>query len=132
MATTTQSSQVRQSGQTDTLAARRFLGQSMVNASLALWAIIVIFPMIWLVYTSLRPIKKSSSLPGRCLLYLKSTTLSVPWVEVHIGQYFINSLRVVIPSLALTMLLCRRWHPMFWGDLSSPATASSSTFSWLG
>ncbi len=105
MATTTKASQAQQAQQTDPLAARRFLGQSMINVSLALWAIIVIFPMIWLVYTSFKTDQEIFFDPWSLPTIPQFNNFERAWNEVHIGQYFLNSMRVVLPSLVLTIAL---------------------------
>jgi N-acetylglucosamine transport system permease protein len=75
----------------------------VVNFSLIVWAVIVIFPMIWLVYSSFKTDQEIFFAPWGLPASLQWANFERAWVQVHIGQYFINSIRVVIPSLILTL-----------------------------
>jgi N-acetylglucosamine transport system permease protein len=77
----------------------------MVNSSLVLWAIVVIFPMVWLVYSSFKTDQEIFFSPWSLPEALQWNNFERAWIEVHIGQYFVNSMKVVIPSLILTLAL---------------------------
>lgn len=81
------------------------LGRSIINIVLALWAVIVIFPMLWLLYTSFKTDQEIFFSPWSLPATLAWDNFSRAWVSAHIGDYFLNSLLVVIPSLFLTLLL---------------------------
>ena len=83
----------------------RVLGQSVVNISLAFWAVLVIFPMIWLVYTSFKTDQEIFFDPWALPSSLQFANFQRAWVEVNIGQFFINSMLVVVPSLFLTLAI---------------------------
>ena len=83
------------------------LGRSIINIVLALWAVIVIFPMLWLLYTSFKTDQEIFFSPWSLPATLAWDNFSRAWVSAHIGDYFLNSLLVVIPSLFLTLLLFR-------------------------
>ena len=85
--------------------AGRFMGRSLVNVSLALWAVIVIFPMLWLIYTSFKTDQEIFFSPWSLPAEMQWNNFERAWNEVHIGQYFVNSMIVVIPSLLLTVTL---------------------------
>lgn len=102
--TTTTRSNTAQSGYT-TFSASRFLGQSTVNLSLLFWALIVIFPMIWLIYTSFKTDQEIFFSPWSLPATPQWNNFERAWNEVHVGQYFLNSMIVVIPSLILTLSL---------------------------
>lgn len=69
------------------------------------WATIVIFPMIWLIYSSFKTDKEIFFSPWALPQELLFENFVRAWVKVHVGQYFINSLIVVIPGVALTLAL---------------------------
>jgi N-acetylglucosamine transport system permease protein len=79
--------------------------QSLVNMSLVLWAAIVIFPMVWLVYSSFKTDQEIFFDPWKLPGALQWDNFQRAWVKVHVGQYFVNSIRVVVPSLFLTLAL---------------------------
>lgn len=81
------------------------LGRGVINVTLALWAIIVIFPMWWLFYTSFKSDREIFFSPWALPGALQWSNFARAWVEAHIGDYFLNSLLVVIPGLFLTLLL---------------------------
>lgn len=82
---------------------RQIAAQSIVNISLVFWAVIVIFPMIWLLYSSFKTDQEIFFEPWALPQALQWANFERAWVEVHIGQYFVNSMKVVIPSLILTL-----------------------------
>jgi N-acetylglucosamine transport system permease protein len=102
MAETTQS---RRMGRQGIPPFGQMASQSFVNASLVLWAVIVIFPMVWLVYSSLKTDQEIFFKPWALPKSLQWDNFQRAWVSVHVGQYFVNSVRVVVPSLILTLFL---------------------------
>jgi N-acetylglucosamine transport system permease protein len=82
-----------------------WIGQGLINLMLILWSVIVIFPMWWLFYTSFKTDREIFYSPWSLPRTLEWGNFARAWVEAHIGDYFVNSLIVVIPSLALTLLL---------------------------
>ena len=83
----------------------RWASLSFINVSLAFWALIVILPMVWLAYSSLKTDKEIFFEPWTLPQELQWHNFERAWVTVHVGQYFINSMRVVVPSLVLTLAL---------------------------
>ena len=79
--------------------------QSFINISLVFWAILVIFPMIWLAYSSFKTDQEIFFEPWALPGTLQWSNFERAWVAAHIGQYFINSMKVVVPSLILTLAL---------------------------
>lgn len=77
----------------------------LVNISLVIWSVIVIFPMVWLVYSSFKTDQEIFFEPWALPQSLQWNNFERAWVEVHIGQYFINSMKVVLPSLVLTLIV---------------------------
>ncbi|MCC6455503.1 MAG: carbohydrate ABC transporter permease [Caldilineaceae bacterium] len=81
------------------------IGQWLLSGVLILWSIIVIFPMWWLLYTSFKTDREIFFSPWALPGALQWNNFERAWVEAHIGEYFLNSLLVVIPALFLTLLL---------------------------
>jgi N-acetylglucosamine transport system permease protein len=79
--------------------------QSGINLSMIFWASIVIFPMIWLVYSSFKTDQEIFFSPWALPEVLQFDNFVRAWVTVHVGQYFFNSMIVVIPGVALTLAL---------------------------
>jgi N-acetylglucosamine transport system permease protein len=75
----------------------------MINLSLLFWALMVIFPMIWLLYTSFKTDQEIFFSPWSLPDAPQFNNFSRAWTEVHVGQYFINSMMVVLPGLFLTL-----------------------------
>lgn len=88
-----------------TPSASTIISQILTNGVLILWAIIVIFPMIWLLYTSFKTDQEIFFSPWTLPAVLQWSNFERAWVEAHIGEYFFNSIVVVIPSIFLTLLL---------------------------
>ncbi|MCY4464019.1 MAG: carbohydrate ABC transporter permease [Chloroflexi bacterium] len=84
---------------------REFVSQSLINISLFFWAVIVILPLVWLLYSSFKTDQEIFFAPWALPQTLQWENFERAWVAVHIGQYFLNSMKVVIPSLALTLAL---------------------------
>ena len=85
--------------------AGRLASHTFVNISLVFWAALVILPMIWLVYSSFKTDQEIFFEPWALPGAPQWDNFERAWVAAHIGQYFINSLKAVIPSLALTLAL---------------------------
>jgi N-acetylglucosamine transport system permease protein len=77
----------------------------VLNGFLALWAVIVAFPMIWLLYTSFKSDQEIFFSPWTLPAVLQWDNFRRGWVDAHIGEYFLNSFIVVLPSLALILIL---------------------------
>ena len=84
---------------------RQLASHSLVNFSLAFWAILVILPMIWLVYSSFKTDQEIFFEPWALPATLQWSNFERAWVSAYIGRYFVNSLLVVIPALVLTLAL---------------------------
>lgn len=72
---------------------------------LGAWALLVIFPMVWAIMTSFKTDQEIFFSPWA----LPSTPIFEnfvrAWTTARIGEYFVNTLIIVIPSLFLTLLL---------------------------
>lgn len=72
---------------------------------LILWAVIVIYPMAWTVISSLRTDQQLMFTPWGLPAELHFENYLRAWKDAQIGQFFVNTLIVVIPSLFFTLLL---------------------------
>src|SRR5690625_4981589 len=82
---------------------RRVMG--MAHLVLALWAVIVILPMLWTLMSSF---KTSSEIFGSAFELPASLNMDnyvTAWVDHGIGGYFLNTVIVVGVALVLVMLL---------------------------
>ena len=72
---------------------------------LVAWAILVIFPLVWMVMTAFKSDQEIFFSPWQVPGALRWENFARAWTQASIGQYFINSLIVVTGSLTLTLLL---------------------------
>ena len=79
------------------------VSNTIINLVLALWAILVIFPMIWLFYTSFKTDQEIFFNPWSLPKAPQWDNYVRGWVDANIGTYFFNSLVVVLPSLVLIL-----------------------------
>ncbi|HRJ41995.1 MAG: carbohydrate ABC transporter permease [Caldilineaceae bacterium] len=79
------------------------LSRMLLNIVLAFWAALVVFPMLWLLYTSFKTDKEIFFSPWSLPEALQWDNYVRGWVDAHIGDYFLNSFIVVLPSLVLIL-----------------------------
>ena len=85
---------------------RRPPTRALLHAFLILTSAVWLFPLLWAVYTSLRPYSDTAdrgyvSLPG----VLTFDNYVNAWNGAELPHYYVNTLIVVAPSLVLTLLL---------------------------
>ncbi len=78
-----------------------------LHAFLIAMVVLWLFPLAWAAYISLRPISDTIqrgyvSLPGSGL---SLTNYQAAWTQADLPYYYINTLVVVVPGVALTLLL---------------------------
>ena len=78
-----------------------------LHAFLIVMVLLWLFPLAWAVYISLRPISDTIehgyvSLPGAPL---SLTNYQSAWTQAEIPYYYLNTLVVVVPGVAFTLLL---------------------------
>ena len=88
------------------MSARRVkLGRGFIFAALVAYGVWVVFPMLWVAYSSLKAdaaiFRDAFSLPGLSELHPENYTHA--WREAGFGAYFLNS--VVITAAAVTLIL---------------------------
>ncbi len=81
------------------------LGNILLTLFLLFWAVLVIFPMLWLLYTAFKTDQEIFFSPWALPAVPQWDNFQRGWVDAHIGDYFLNSFIVVLPSLALILFL---------------------------
>lgn len=88
---------------------RRGLGASLGSVGahlvLGLWALLVIYPFLWMLITSLKSDQEIFFSPWSFPDALRWDNFVRAWTDAAIGRYLANSLIVVGGSLALTLLM---------------------------
>ena len=69
------------------------------------WAVIVIFPMIWMIYSSFKTDQELFFSPWAPPMELQWDNFARAWTKAHVGDYLLNTLIVVIPALMLTLII---------------------------
>jgi N-acetylglucosamine transport system permease protein len=69
------------------------------------WAVTVIFPMIWMIYSSFKTDQELFFSPWAPPMELQWDNFARAWTKAHVGDYLLNTLIVVIPALMLTLII---------------------------
>ena len=69
------------------------------------WAVIVIFPMIWMIYSSFKTDQELFFSPWAAPEELQWDNFARAWTKAHVGDYLLNTLIVVVPALLLTLII---------------------------
>lgn len=90
-------------------------GSGLKYALLITYLVVVVFPMLWVLYTSAKSTQEIYKNPfglPRALTSPGAKTLQTPvvnyekaWIGSHFSRYFLNSLKIVSISLVLILLL---------------------------
>lgn len=81
-----------------------WLKRSPIYILLSVWAVIVIYPMAWTMFSALRTDKEILFTPWGMPTELHFENFVRAWSKAQIGAFFGNTLMVVIPSLIFTLL----------------------------
>lgn len=76
-----------------------------INGFLIFWALLVIFPMIWMIYSSFKTDQEIFFSPWALPEIWQVDNFARAWTSARIGQFFVNSLIVVIPGVSFTLAL---------------------------
>jgi N-acetylglucosamine transport system permease protein len=107
------------------LSERRSLGGAtslaFTHVFLAVWAVMVVFPLIWMLYSSFKSDKEIFFSPWKLPGVLHFDNFARAWNQAQIGHYFVNSVIVVACSIVLTLLLASMTSYVlaryeFWGN----------------
>ncbi|MBM0235042.1 carbohydrate ABC transporter permease [Micromonospora sp. STR1_7] len=75
------------------------------HVALAVWAVIVIVPILWTFLAAFKNTSEIFSSPWTLPAELRWENFSRAWTKANVGRYFLNSVIVVSCSTFLTMLL---------------------------
>jgi N-acetylglucosamine transport system permease protein len=71
---------------------------------LGLWAVAVVFPMAWMIYSSFKTDQELFFSPWALPKALQWNNFVRAWNDAHIGDFFLNTLIIVIPALIFTLI----------------------------
>lgn len=80
-------------------------GTGITHLMLAFWALLVIFPFVWMIASSLKSDAEIIGSPWDLPASLQWNNFERAWTEAHIGRFFLNTLIVLAGSLAGTLLV---------------------------
>ncbi len=69
------------------------------------WAVTVIFPMIWMIFSSFKTDQELFFSPWAPPVELQWDNFARAWTKAHVGDYLLNTLIVVVPALLLTLII---------------------------
>ena len=69
------------------------------------WAVTVIFPMIWMIYSSFKTDQELFFSPWAAPVELQWDNFARAWTKANVGDYLLNTLIVVVPALLLTLII---------------------------
>ena len=81
------------------------IGRGVVRVFLILWGLTVAFPLIWVLYTSLKSNQEFFASPWALPAHPRWQNFVEAWQEASFAAYFGNSLLTVAVTLAITLLI---------------------------
>ncbi len=78
---------------------------TLSQAFLMFWAVAVIFPMVWLIFSSLKTDQELFFSPWAAPKVLQWDNFARAWNSARVGDFFFNTLIVVIPALIFTLII---------------------------
>ena len=69
------------------------------------WAVTVIFPMIWMIYSSFKTDQELFFSPWAAPVELQWDNFARAWTKANVGDYLLNTLIVVVPAMLLTLII---------------------------
>ncbi|HYO30237.1 MAG TPA: carbohydrate ABC transporter permease [Thermomicrobiales bacterium] len=81
------------------------IGATVGFGLLALWALVVIFPFVWMVVTAFKADPEIISSPWSLPAALQWDNFARAWNEARIGRFFLNTVLVLAGSLGGTLLV---------------------------
>lgn len=80
------------------------LANFLIYLFLAFWSLLVIFPMLWVISSSLKTDKEIFMSPWQLPSQPIFENFVRAWSKANIGLYFFNSLLVILPAIFFTLL----------------------------
>jgi raffinose/stachyose/melibiose transport system permease protein len=84
---------------------RRRLTQLALHLGLALWAFHAVYPLVWVMITSLKYTRELYAAPFALPEFWKWSNYKEAWVYAKMGTYFVNSVIVTVGSTILVLAL---------------------------
>lgn len=84
---------------------RRWLGQLPLHSGLILWGLLCIFPLVWILLTSLKSTPELYRDPFGIPQAWKWSNYVDAWVFAKMGNYFLNSVFITLLSTVLVLFL---------------------------
>lgn len=81
------------------------IGQWVIRIFLILWGVTVAFPVIWVLYTSLKTNREFFASPWALPATPQWSNFVEAWNEANFAGYFLNSILTVLLTLAITLLI---------------------------
>jgi N-acetylglucosamine transport system permease protein len=81
------------------------VSKTAIYVVLGFWALVVVFPMLWSILTSLKTDQEIFFSPWAMPKILMFENFARAWVKARMGAYLINTLLIMIPALFFTLLL---------------------------
>lgn len=81
------------------------IGRGVIRVFLILWGLTVAFPLIWVLYTSLKSNQEFFASPWALPAHPRWQNFVEAWHEANFAAYFGNSLLTVAVTLAVTLLI---------------------------
>jgi N-acetylglucosamine transport system permease protein len=72
---------------------------------LIFWSVAVIFPMVWMVFSSFKTDQELFFSPWAPPKELQWNNFARAWTNAHVGDFFFNTLIVVIPAVFFTLII---------------------------
>jgi N-acetylglucosamine transport system permease protein len=82
-----------------------FAYHGVTQILLIIWALLVIFPFVWMIMTSFKTDPEIIFSPWKLPASLQWDNFSRAWTKAHIGRYFFNTILVLIFSLSGTLIV---------------------------
>lgn len=80
------------------------LSKTVMYAVLVSWLVMVVFPMLWSIMSSLKSDQEIFFSPWSLPTALMWDNFARAWIKARMGEYLTNTLIIIIPALALTLL----------------------------
>lgn len=92
-------------GEQERKSSRQRARAALAHAPLLLYSVIVVYPMLWLVFASLKSSREIFSAPWSLPVSPQFENYRKAWVEAGIGTYFMNSVLVTAVSMFFILLI---------------------------
>jgi N-acetylglucosamine transport system permease protein len=79
--------------------------KTIIYLILGAWALLVIFPMLWSIMTAFKTDQEIFFSPWALPAKPIFANFARAWTTARIGEFFVNTVLVIVPSLFLTLLL---------------------------